>query len=143
MLFPNNREALRRYYFDAWHKYRTGMPLTPLEDQIVGAVLAHPEYHPALEKPDHTVDKDYLPGIGDANPFLHLGLHLGLQEQIATDRPAGLRAIHAQLLLRYGDPHATEHAMMECLADILWQAQRNARPPDEHLYLQRLRELAP
>jgi hypothetical protein len=29
------------------------------------------------------------PGEGE-NPFLHMGLHLALREQIATDRPAGI-----------------------------------------------------
>ena len=31
--------------------------------------------------------------------------------------------------------------MIEPLAETLWEAQRNARPPDEDAYLERLRRL--
>jgi hypothetical protein len=40
-----------------------------------------------------------------------------------------------------GDAHAAEHAMLEPLAEALWEAQRNGRAPDEQAYLDKLRKL--
>jgi hypothetical protein len=70
-----------------------------------------------------------------------MGLHLAIREQVATNRPAGITAIHDTLTKRMGDPHAAEHAMLEPLAETLWAAQRNGSPPNELAYLDRLRTL--
>ena len=126
-------------YADAWQKARDGQPLSPLEAQIATVIEQHPEYHDDVVNADS--DRDYPPEAGQTNPFLHMGLHLSLREQVATDRPAGIAAIHAALMARHGDPHAVEHRMIECLAEALWQAQRDGGPPDERQYLERLRRL--
>ena len=143
MLFSQNRQQLRSMYADAWQKARAGKPLSPLEAQIAAVVEQHPEYHAAVADVD--ADRDYPPEAGQTNPFLHMGLHLSLREQVATDRPAGIAAIHAALMARdtagNGDPHAVEHRMIDCLAETLWQAQRDGEPPDERRYLERLRRL--
>lgn len=139
MIFGNDRNELRRMYHDAWRKHRQGEPLSPLDAQIADIVALHPEYHAAIEGED--TDKDFLPEEGTANPYLHMGLHLGLREQIGTDRPAGIRAIFDSLCHRLGDPHDAEHRMIECLAETLWEAQRSSTSPDELRYLEGLRQL--
>ena len=88
------------------------------------------------------LDEEFLPEAGQTNPFLHMGLHLGLREQVATDRPQGIATIFSTLASKLGDPHDAEHRMIECLAETLWEAQRDGRPPDEVLYLERLRRIA-
>ncbi len=88
------------------------------------------------------LETDYLPEGGQANPYLHMGLHLGLREQLSTDRPAGIRDLYRRILARVGDAHAAEHRMIECLAETLWEAQAGHAPPDEARYLERLRQLA-
>jgi hypothetical protein len=102
-------------------------------------VAEHPEYQDAVSGAD--LDHDYTPEGGRTNPFLHMGLHLGIREQVATDRPPGIAKIHTELAARQGDPHAAEHLMIECLAETLWEAQNANRAPDEALYLERLRRL--
>jgi hypothetical protein len=87
------------------------------------------------------LDMDYTVEGAETNPFLHMGLHLGIREQIATNRPAGIRAVFEQLAARDGDAHTAEHRMIDCLAEILWEAQRAGRPPDEMRYLENLRQL--
>lgn len=139
MIFSSDREALRRMYRDAWSKRREGAALSPLEQQIADVIAKHPEYHAAIEAAGN--DRDYTPDEGETNPFLHMGLHLGLGEQVATDRPAGIRALYAKIVARTGDLHAAEHRMIECLAETLWEAQANNRPPDEAAYLERLQRL--
>lgn len=126
-------------YADAWNKAVAGRPLSPLEAQIASVVEEHPEYHG--EVTDENLDKDYTPEGGQTNPFLHMGLHLGLREQVATDRPAGINEVYQRLVARSGDRHATEHEMIECLAETLWEAQSQGRAPDEQQYLERLRRL--
>jgi hypothetical protein len=135
------RASLRQMYVEAWRKHRESRPIEPVEDQIVRVVELHPEYATLLESGDAALDRDYTPEGGQTNPFLHMGLHLAIREQVATDRPAGIAEVHRALLTRLGDVHAAEHAMIDCLGEALWQAQRSGRPPDETAYLESLRRL--
>lgn len=134
MLFGNDRTALRRFYLEAWRKLRATEALEPLERQVAEVVSEHPEYHALLESED-TLAQDYTPEMGQSNPFLHMGMHLAIREQLGGDRPAGIVAAYRALLLRLGDPHTVEHHMMECLGQALWEAQRAGRAPDEAAYL--------
>jgi hypothetical protein len=136
-----DREGLRRHYLDAWRKYRDGRPLEPLEHQIVTVIELHPEYHATLEDGANAVAQDFAPESGRSNPFLHMGLHLAIREQVATDRPPGIAEVHRALLRALGDAHAAEHRMIEVLGEALWNAQRRGQPPDERAYLEALRQL--
>ncbi len=142
MLFTADRDSLRRFYLEAWRRHRAGMPLEPLEREVVAVVAEHPEYQPLLECGEAALARDYPPELGETNPFLHMGLHLAIREQAATDRPAGFRAAYAALVRRVGDAHEAEHRIMDCLVEALWQAQRAGRPPDEAAYLRCVRALA-
>jgi len=48
---------------------------------------------------------------------------------------------HHPKLQKYENEHALEHAMLECLGEALWTAQRNGLPPDEAAYLECLKRL--
>ena len=139
MIFGQDRNELRTMYRDAWKKFCDKAPLTPLEDRIAAVVEWHPEYHDDVMAGD--LGKDYTPDGGTTNPFLHMGLHLGIREQVATDRPPGIRAVYTDLLEKSGDAHAVEHRMIDCLAETLWEAQSRNTAPDEQEYLARLRQL--
>jgi hypothetical protein len=141
MFAGQSREQLRRAYLDAWRRSRSGAVLTPLESQIATVVGEHPEYHAWLEGGEAALVAEFEPGSGQSNPFLHLGMHLAIREQVATDRPAGIRALHATLALRQGGALQAEHRMMEALGETLWEAQRAGRAPDERAYLERLQRL--
>lgn len=136
-----NREQLRRMYLDTWKKYTNRQPLEPLEAQVAAVIAEHPEYVPWLESGDDALGAEFTPEGGQQNPFLHMGLHLAIREQVATNRPAGITAIHEALSKRMGDAHAAEHAMLEPLAETLWEAQRNGRTPNELAYLEKLQGL--
>jgi hypothetical protein len=136
-----SREQLRRMYAEAWRKYNARLPLEPLEAQVAAVIAEHPEYVPLLESGAQALSADFTPEGGRQNPFLHMGLHLAIREQVATDRPSGITQIHSALSQRLGDPHAAEHAMLEPLAEALWEAQRSGQAPDERRYLERLRAL--
>jgi hypothetical protein len=136
-----SRDELRRVYVEAWRKRRAGLPVEPLEAQVADVIALHPEYHAALERDDEALARDYTPEGGQSNPFLHMGLHLAVRDQIATDRPAGLRQAFTSLAARLGSAHEAEHRIIECLAEAMWDAQRSGRPPDEAAYLQRVLRL--
>jgi hypothetical protein len=140
-MFGNDRNQIRQVYTEAWRKHRNHEPLEPLEQMIVGVVGLHPEYHALLENPDTSIDRDWLPEEGETNPFLHMGMHIAIQEQLGTDRPAGIVELYKQLIARTGDAHAADHAVMECLGEVLWQAQRNNSIPNDAAYLDCLRKL--
>jgi len=140
MLFGQDRGELRQMYIDAWRKAQAGTPLSPLEAQIAGVIEDHPEYHCLLS--EAVIDRDFQPDSDHGNPFLHMGLHLALRDQVATDRPPGVRELHERLVARDGSVHKTEHRMIECLAETLWDARQQNSAPDERRYLERLQRLA-
>jgi hypothetical protein len=140
VFLPTDREGLRAFYQQAWRKRRAGLPAEPLEMQVADVIAQHPEYHALLEAGEPVLARDWRPEDGESNPFLHMGLHLALREQVATNRPPGIAALHRDLAARLG-LHEAEHRMAECLAEALWQAQRSNSLPDEVGYLETLRRL--
>jgi hypothetical protein len=142
MFFSDERHELRRVFFGVWSKLRQNQPLEPLEEQLAAILREHPEYHPVLDDPERHLDRDYLPELGETNPFLHMAMHLAILEQVSTDRPAGISAAHREAALALGGPHEAEHRMMDHLAEALMTAQREGRPPDEQAYLEAVRGLA-
>lgn len=136
-----SRDELRRRYLEAWRKHRERQPLEPLEAEIAAVIADHPEYVAWLESGEDVLDADFTPAGGHENPFLHLALHLAIREQVTTGRPRGIARVHENLARQLGDAHAAEHAMMEPLAQTLWEAQRSGVMPDEEIYRQRLERL--
>ena len=139
MIFGNNRDELRRMYRDAWRKHCESQLLSPLEAQIAGVVGEHPEYRETVETVGDDGSKESPQNT--ENPFLHMGLHLAIRDQVKTNRPPGIAAEYARLVARADSAHAAEHGMMAVLADALWDAQQSGSAPDEQAYLERLRRL--
>lgn len=126
-------------YADAWRKAQGAEVLSPLEAQIAQVIEDHPEYQAALG--DEAREASFTPEAGKTNPFLHMGLHLAVRDQVATDRPPGISNIFQQLVEKYSKAHEAEHRILDCLAETLWEAQNRQGPPDEQKYLERLREI--
>jgi hypothetical protein len=142
MIFDGmSRDQLREMYRSAWRKFRAEQPLSPLEKQIAAVISEHPEYRVIVESAAADL-ANYSPRSGQLNPWLHMGLHLAIREQVSTNRPAGIAEVHAKLAARSGGAHEAEHRMLEVLAEQIWDAQRSGKPPDENVYLERLQSLA-
>lgn len=139
-MFSPDRVQLRTFYRSSFEALKNGQPLEPLQGLVAQVVVEHPEYHAALEDVE-SAHKDFQVAMGEANPFLHMGMHVALREQMASDRPMGILALYRTLCLKAGDPHAAEHMMMECLGEAMWRAQSNNTAPDEQAFLACVRRL--
>ncbi len=132
----HTREQLRQSYADAWRKRLAGSPLTPLESMIADVIELHPEYQAMVGNSLAAVDFQPAADSAAENPFLHMGLHLAVRDQVSVDRPPGIRDLQREGASRLGDVHGAEHTLMEALAETLWEAQRAGRPPDEVRYME-------
>ena len=138
-MFAPSREQVRTFFFDTWGKYRAAAPLQGLETLALEVILLHPEYHAALEASERSADQDYTPETGQTNPFLHMSLHLAVEEQLSIDQPPGIRAAFGEVLRKSASRHDALHAALECLGEMVWRSQRDGAPPDGQGYLERLR----
>ena len=140
-MFNPSREQARRFFCESWRKHRERLVLEGAEATAADLIAEHPEYHALLEDPQAAIEREFTPEGGQMNPFLHLSLHLAIAEQISIDQPPGIKAAYAALR-RTLDVHDAEHAIMECLGETLWRAQRNNAPMEGEAYLDCVRRKA-
>lgn len=138
-LFNPSRDEVRHFFFGAWRKFRAAEPLTPLEGIALQVIQLHPEYHAVLDAPERYLEQEYFPEMGETNPFLHMSLHLSVQEQISINQPPGITDTYKTLVANTSE-HDAQHAVMDCLAETIWRAQRDRSPPDAAAYLQCLKK---
>ncbi len=138
-MFNPSRDQVRSFFIETWRKYQAKEVLTPMETIAADIITQHPEYHAVVEDPD-AIDRDFPPESGQINPFLHLSLHLAIEEQLSIDQPPGVRAAFEAACARRGDRHDAMHDALECLGEMLFNAQRNGTPPDGVAYVSALRK---
>ena len=134
-LFNPSRDEVRQFFFGAWAKFRQQQSLTDLEAIAIEVVQMHTQYHTVLDAPQRYLEQSYFPEMGETNPFLHMSLHLSILEQIGINQPTGIKQAYEVLLRKYGNPHDAQHDLMDCLAETIWQAQRDGQPPNTEAYL--------
>ena len=136
-MFTSDRSKQRQYLKQAWEKFTSQEQLEPLELQLSKIVEQHPEYQNLIKN----LDSEYFPEQGNTNPYLHINLHLTLQDQITMDQPKGIRDIHSQLIVKIKDAHEVEHMMMEHIAEMIFNAQKNNAAFDLDGYIKALKSL--
>ncbi|MEO8202561.1 MAG: DUF1841 family protein [Betaproteobacteria bacterium] len=141
-MFNPSRDQVRDFFFETWRKYRSGEALAGLETIALDVALLHPEYHAVLDEPARYREQAYFPELGETNPFLHMSLHLAFEEQLSIDQPAGVAAAFTGLLARKGNRHDALHEAVDCLAEMVWRAQKDNAPPDAAAYLGNLAQRA-
>ena len=140
MLYGDNVQDTRALFFSSWKKYKHRQPLLALEQQLVDVILMHPEYQAMLEKnPKHP--ESFYSELGQTNPFLHMGLHLAIRDQVMTDRPSGITDVYQTLMAQHHDVSTVEHLLMEHLGECLWLANQNQCMPDEAAYLRACQQI--
>lgn len=133
-MFDPSRDQVRTFFIDAWQKRQTGGVLTPLETMAADLIEWHPEYHAALADPG-ALSREHTVASGRTNPFLHLSMHLAIAEQVSIDQPSGIRQAHANMAARLGE-HEAAHEIMECLGQVIWEAQRLGKPLNNEAYIE-------
>lgn len=140
-MFIQNKEESRAYFYKVWDKKKNKLFLEPLEILISGVIYDHPEYHCYLDNKETLNRNDYNIEAHTVNPFLHMGMHIALKEQINSDRPIGIKGIFKRILSSSTSIHDAEHKMMECLGVSLWEAQCKKEPPNEDRYIECLKNI--
>ena len=135
-MFNPTREQARDFLFELWGKHRAGAALTPLESMALAVILEHPEYHAVLDDRERYLDRDWRAEGGETNPFLHIQMHLAIEEQVSIDQPPGIRAAVEALVRRHDSAHDARHDVMDCLAETIWMAQRYGRGFDNEGYIE-------
>ena len=129
MLYGSKRETYRQVFLDSWRAYQEGRPLEGMQTRIVAVILRHPEYHALLSDASHGLEQDFPPEQGRSNPYMHLSLHVGLEEMLALGQPAGIVDLFDSARRKLGETGA-EHLFVDCLGEMMWQAQRAGRAPE-------------
>lgn len=141
-VFQPSQADVRRFFCEAWSRQRNALPLDPMSSIAARWIDEHPEYHAELADAEAAVARDYRVEDGRTNPFLHLSMHLTVEEQCSIDQPTGIRQAVQLLAARRGGLHAAHHEVMECLGEMIWASQRSGRPPDGLAYLEAVRRRA-
>ena len=99
-----------------------------------------PEYHPCWKT--RTQSARLRPRRRPDQPFLHLSLHLAIEEQLSIDQPpASARLRHPATTPRRPPPGNAPGARMP--GETIWEAQRSGTPLDGAAYLERIGEAGP
>ena len=142
MLIQPSQADVRRFFCAVYAKSRDGQPLEAIETIASLWIAEHPEYHEALGDVEAALRAMGTPDPTNANPFLHLSMHLSISEQCSIDQPRGIRQAVELLAHRLDSLHDAHHVAMECLGEMLWESQRSGRPPDGQAYVARVQRKA-
>ena len=134
-MFQPSQADVRRFFCRAHARQRGGVPMERMELLAARWIAEHPEYHADLADEAAALAAAYEVEDGRTNPFLHLSMHLSIDEQCSIDQPRGIRQAVELLSRRLDSLHDAHHAAMECLGQMLWEAQRSGRPPDGDAYV--------
>ncbi|MDX8413898.1 MAG: DUF1841 family protein [Mariprofundales bacterium] len=141
----SSREQLhahRKVFWLAWQRGQAGAVLSDLEQRIVDVIALHPEYHGLFSDEERFLDSDQWADDG-VNPYMHLSLHLALEEQLATRQPpAVVDALQRLMTIKGLQRHTALHALLELLAEMVHQAQQRGGEPDVLAYQLRLEAVA-
>jgi hypothetical protein len=141
-MFAPNQNDVRRFFCETHAKVRAGLPLTPMEAIAARWIDEHPEYGDDLASVEQALAAHYTVEGGRENPFLHLAMHLTIDEQMLIDQPHGIKQAVELLAARRASMHEAQHEVMECLGEMIWASQRSGLPPDGHAYLDCVRRRA-
>jgi hypothetical protein len=131
-----------RFFCAVDAKQRGRLPLDAMETIAGRWIDQHPEYRADLADEAAALAAVYTVDEGRTNPFLHLSMHLSIEEQCSIDQPTGIRQAVALLAARRQSLHDAHHEAMDCLGEMIWQSQRSGLPPDGHQYLDCVRRKA-
>ncbi len=131
----------RKIFFQVWEKIKQHQLIIDDTELVIARVIEmHPEYHHLLSHYDRYIDKQYRDHQGD-NPFLHMGMHISIKEQVKMDEPSGIRLLYQQLSSKLENEHQAEHEIGTCFMRLMWHCQQHQQMPDFNQYLHCVRSI--
>lgn len=134
-MFNPSVSDVRNFFFDTFDKGKNNQNLTDLEKIAYSIILEHPEYHVVLSNREKYLAQNWTPESGATNPFLHMSMHVSILEQLSINQPFGIKELYLELCKKHGNDHDAAHEVMDCLAEMVWQAQYNNMQPNPQTYL--------
>ncbi len=141
-MFQPSQEDVRRFFCAAAAKQCAAEIMSPMEAVAARWIVEHPEYAADLADEGAALAAVYTVEEGRTNPFLHLSMHLSIEEQCSIDQPRGIRQAVELLAARRSSLHAAHHEVMDGLGEMIWASQRSGLPPDGLAYLEAVRRRA-
>jgi hypothetical protein len=145
MLYQPTQADVRRFFCSVYAKAIDNVALEAIETIASLWIDEHPEYHADLENEDAALlnlSQIVNTDDGKTNPFLHLSMHLTLSEQCSIDQPRGIRQAIELLTARLDSLHDAHHIAMECLGQMIWDAQQNKQALDGQAYVEAVQRRA-
>ncbi|POZ61203.1 DUF1841 family protein [Chromobacterium alticapitis] len=130
---------VRLFLCDVWEKYCQKQEMSKLERMTASIIAEHPEFHTDIDKQAPALQADFTPEGGRINPYLHLSLHLAIEEQLQMDFPPGIANLHRRLTAKCGSEHESVHQIMDCFVDIMLRAERDKASMNPEAYIQAIR----
>ena len=145
MLYQPTQTDVRRFFCSVYSKATNNVALEAIETIASLWIDEHPEYHEDLKDVDAALlnlSQIINSDDGKTNPFLHLSMHLTITEQCSIDQPRGIRQAVELLTARLDSLHDAHHIVMECLGQMIWDAQHNNQTPDGQAYVEAVQRRA-
>jgi hypothetical protein len=148
MLYQPTQADVRRFFCSVYAKASGNVALEAIETIASLWIDEHPEYHADLKDVDAalsnllSLNQVITTDDGKTSPFLHLSMHLTITEQCSIDQPRGIRQAVELLTARLDSLHDAHHVVMECLGQMIWDAQQNKRAPDGQAYVEAVQRRA-
>jgi Domain of unknown function (DUF1841) len=139
MLYQPTQTDVRRFFCTVHAKAINNIALEAIETIASLWIDEHPEYHADLKDMDAAllnISQVINTDDGKTNPFLHLSMHLTISEQCSIDQPRGIRQAVELLTSRLDSLHDAHHIVMECLGQMIWDAQHHKKVPDGQAYVE-------
>jgi len=130
-------EAEKQRIRRIWRGAQEGT-LTDQEELRLAKILKdHTEFHQYWSEPVHRSQplRDQ-----DINPFLHVSLHLIIENQIAQGRPSRAEQLYNREIERGIPRHKVIHHLAGVFSEVLYDTLRRRKPFDQARYLARLQE---
>jgi hypothetical protein len=128
----------RRKIQEVWQKAKEEEELSREEDRLAKILLEHREYQEIWEKIPLNPERE----TGGVNPYLHVSLHLAIENQIVEENPRQVNRYLSKKLAQGIDRHKIIHEIAAIFCESLFDTLKYQKPFDRIRYIQRLEEMS-
>jgi hypothetical protein len=134
------RNLTRAGIHDIWRKYKGRSDELTATEKLMGDILAdHTEYHAVWSMPPEATGREVV--IDGVNPFLHVSLHMAVEEQLVRNDPPEVAETLAAIITRGRTRHEALHQIAEILREQMADSFRRDKPFNPKNYAWKLGRL--